>query len=225
MLDELGIVADYTHAGPQKKGHQHFKDLSTDLPRPYERILVLIRDPRDATVSNYHQSNKRAHESHRIVATISELIRDPRIGLEKAARFNLLWAEFASTHNNAMVVSYEDLKADTIGLMTRIAAFFEAAVTPQQIAEVVARNEFSRMQERERSGEFGKIYGRPLMPRDPSDPSSFKVRKGKVGSHREELSPEDAAYCDAKLAELDYFDRIQRLTRPREPKAAARAGA
>src|ERR1043166_6336340 len=87
MLDELGIVADYTHAGPAKKGHQHYKDLSTDLPRPYKRILILTRDPRDAAVSGYHQSIRRAHESHRISGTMSEFLRDPRIGIQKAAHF------------------------------------------------------------------------------------------------------------------------------------------
>lgn len=213
MLDELGIRCDYTHAGPEKKGDLHFNDLSTKLKHDYKRVLILTRDPRDVAVSNFHQKTKRSEESHQFHGEMAEFIRDPHLGLEKAAHFNLLWAAYAQDNERGMIVSYEAMQADTIGSMIRIARFFGADPSSGKVAEVVARNEFSRMQERERSGEFARKYGRPLMPRDTNDPSTFKVRRGQVGSYRDELSPEDVAYCDAKLAELDYFNRMAALTR------------
>jgi hypothetical protein len=225
MLDELGIDADYTHAGPRRKGYMHYKDLSTQLKRPYERILILTRDPRDAAVSGYHQMTRRSHESHQFSGTMGEFLRDPRVGIEKAAHFNLLWAEFAAGRTDAMLVSYEDLKADTVGTMLSAARFFGSDPTRAEVEAVVERNEFSRMQERERKGEFSKTYGRPLVPRDMSDPTSFKVRRGKVGSYRDELSAEDRAYVDAKLAELDYFGRMERLAPRQATGSPGAAGA
>lgn len=212
MLDDLGIRADYTHAGPAKKGYLHYKELSTNLPRPYARILILTRDPRDAAVSGYHQMTKRSEESHRFAGTMGEFLRDPRLGVEKAAHFNLLWAEFAAGREDAIVVSYEDMLADTVGMVTTIARFFGADPSRHEVEDIVGRNAFPRMQERERSGELGKTYGAPLAPRDAEDPSTYKVRRGRVGGYREELSSDDIAYCDATLYDLDYFNRMEQLT-------------
>lgn len=212
MLDGLGIEADYTHAGPAKKGYLHYSELSTKLKHPYERILILTRDPRDAAVSGFHQMTKRSEESHRFTGTIGEFLRDPNVGLPKAAHFCLLWAGFAANRKDAMVVSYEDLQADTAGTLLRIAGFFGASPSREKVEEVVTQNSFSQMQERERVGEFAKSYGRRLLPRDPGDPSTFKVRRGRVGGYRDELPPEDIAYCDGLLEELDYFNRMAVLT-------------
>lgn len=213
MLDELEIKADYSHGRKSKrKGYQHYSELTTELPHRYKRILILTRDPRDSSVSCFHQMTKRSHSSHRYEGSMGEFLRDPRVGIEKAAHFNLIWAEFAAGRDDAMVISYEDMRADPVDNLLAIADFLGAHPSRSAVEEVVERNEFSRMQERERSGEFAKIYGRPLMPRDPSDPSSFKVRRGKVGSYRDELEPEDIAYCEATLEDIAYGDRMQKLT-------------
>ncbi|TIP61683.1 MAG: hypothetical protein E5X55_36270 [Mesorhizobium sp.] len=47
-----------------------------------------------------------------------------------------------------------------------------------------------------------------MQPRDPDDPESFKVRKGKVGGYLDYLSTDDVAFCDDVLARLDYWKRL-----------------
>jgi hypothetical protein len=208
MLDDLGIHADYTHAGPKVKGWMHYKDLTTELPHPYERILVLTRDPRDSTVSGFHQMTRRTRESHRFHGSMAEFVRDPRLGIQKAAHFNLLWGRYAADHDHAMLITYEDMKADAAGVLLDVAAFFGFHPSRMEVEAVVSRNEFSRMQERERSGELAKQYGGILAPRDPNDPTTYKVRRGTIGGHADELTPADIAYCESVLADLDYFNRM-----------------
>jgi hypothetical protein len=209
MLDDLGIAAEYTHAGPKVKGWMHYEDLTTELPHAYDRILVLTRDPRDSTVSGFHQMTKRSRDSHKFHGTMSAFVRDPRLGILKAAHFNLLWGKYAAEHDNTMVVSYEEMKKDTVGVLLTVARFFGLDPNRAEVEEIVARNEFSRMQQRERSGELGKAYGAILAPSDPSDTTTYKVRRGTVGSHADELTPEDIAYCESALADLQYFERMR----------------
>jgi hypothetical protein len=57
------------------------------------------------------------------------------------------------------------------------------------------------MQGREREGAFVEA-NRRLVPKDPGDPESFKVRKGVVGGYLEYLSAEDAAFLEERVAAL-----------------------
>jgi hypothetical protein len=38
-----------------------------------------------------------------------------------------------------------------------------------------------------------------LRPRDPSDPESFKTRKGRVGGHRDYVGPAELAWMEAEI--------------------------
>jgi len=44
-----------------------------------------------------------------------------------------------------------------------------------------------------------------LTPANPSDPESFKVRKGKVGGYAEYLSKDDISWLSERLADLHPF--------------------
>jgi hypothetical protein len=213
MFDELGVDADFTHNSPRDKSKLSFDQLTTRTERTYGKILVLVRDPRDTLVSAFHQSTKRADE---FSGGITDYVRSPFFGIEKIARFNLLWTQYAIEHRNAAVTTYEWLRADTIGEMARLLQFFGRRAPRDRVAAVVAKNEFKKMQERERSGELAKRYGSIVAPADPSDPSTFKVRRGIVGGHKEELSSDDLAYVNDVLDRLDYAKRMKALLPQRE---------
>ncbi len=197
MLDDLGIEVAYSHAGSQHASGRPLEKLTTAEARQYDRIVFLHRDARDTAVSGFYQKTLRRDGYD---GTLSDFIRDPRHGLEKILHFNALWLKLAETRGGMMVSSYEALQADTEAELARIAAFLGAEVTAEQIAAVVAASRFEKMQARERAGAYAERYGKALTPADPSRPESFKVRRGKVGGYRDELSAEDIAWCDARVA-------------------------
>lgn len=197
MLDQCGCDLVWSHAGSDHAFAKPPAKLNTFRALTYRRLLFLHRDPRDTVVSGYHQARQR-RGGYR--GTLSEFIRDPRHGLEKVLHFNAMWLKLASRRRGTMVTTYEALKADTEAELARITAFFGCDVPRERIGEVVATSSFDRMQALERTGGYAERYGKVLTPADPSRTESFKVRRGKVGGYRDELSAEDVAWCDARMA-------------------------
>lgn len=193
MLDDLGVRLVYTHAGSGHGAKVHFDSLSD----PSEligkgKIIFLHRDPRDTVVSGYFHSAKRIRK---FSGTISEFIRDPRHGIEKIVSFNNTWLTACTERKDALVVSYEDTRRDTAAELKRILAFLGRRISEKRIEHAVAVASFETMKQREAGGEYARRYGGRLKPRDPSDPESFKVRRGVVGGYQDTLSPDDVEYC------------------------------
>jgi len=204
MLDALAIRAKYSHRGGSDTRNLHFKEMRADPPNA-QRIVLLVRDPRDTSVSHYYQVVRR---ERRYSGSISEFLRDPCYGIEKCARFNLVWSETARIRSDMMVVSYEAMHDDTVSSMHAILNFLASPRPDQQVREVVVRNRFKAMQAREIAGDIDNRFRKRLGAINPRDPQSLKCRRGRVGGYREELSLEDIAYCDRILKGLEYFDRL-----------------
>lgn len=199
MLDECHVPLEWTHAGAGHGPALPIGKLTTKEARKYDRMLFLHRDPRDTVVSGFHQKMLR-RGGYR--GTISDFIRDSRHGIEKIVRYNAMWIAFANAHPKMTVESYEELTANTVETLSRIIAYFGRAINEQHIQETVDRNQFHKMQDRERKGHYAKTYGKILSPADPNLPNSFKVRKGKVAGYLEELSDVDIDYCNRAIDNL-----------------------
>jgi Sulfotransferase domain len=165
-----------------------------------------MRDPRDTSVSNYYETTRRLQLYS---GSMSEFLRDPRYGIEKCARFNLMWAETARRRDDMIIISYEAMHEDAANCLNAILNFFGCPRTDQKVRAAVQRNRFDAMQTREIAGEIEPRYKGRLGAKNPNDPQSLKCRRGCVGGHRYELSSEDIAYCDAILENLRYFDRLR----------------
>ena len=202
MLDELGVGARYTHAGAGHNARRPISELTVD--HKFKRGVLLLRDPRDTVVSGFHQATKRIL---RCDGAISDFIRDPCHGIEKCARFNLMWHERARSANNMLITSYEALHRDAVGELRRITDFFGQRQSQARIEETVQRNSFEHMQRREGDGSYLR-YGNILKPGNPRDINSYKVRRGKIGGYRDELSASDIDYCDSLLERLGYFEQV-----------------
>jgi hypothetical protein len=196
MLDELGLPLEWTHAGAGHGNGRPISKLDTSTARKYGRILFLHRDPRDTAVSGYYQ---KLYRRDGYSGTISEFLRDPCHGLEKIILYNQMWLDLASKRPQVMVVTYENLRTDTVNVMADIVAFFGADVDAERIHQVVEDSTFERMKEKERAGDYASVYGKILSPADPEQPDSYKVRKGVVGGYLDELSADDISYCDSIL--------------------------
>ena len=83
MLDELELPVAHTHAGAKRA------ELPERTAFVDKRVVLLIRDPRDTVVSAYHQETKRVDQKY--PGSISDFIRDPRMGIERIIEFNLAW--------------------------------------------------------------------------------------------------------------------------------------
>jgi len=210
MLDQLGIHLEYSH---QRE--------TAPLPGGWERkrILLLHRDPRDTTVSHWFAATRRGGGYR---GPLSEFLRDPEAGLERAMRFNLSWKERLDRGGagNGLVLSYEALHADTAGELARAAAFVRGEAVPEEaLRRAVAAGRFEAMHALEASGRGARLYGDVLAPGDPADPDSFKTREGRVGGWRSHFGPADAAFAEALLERHDY---VRRMASPPagEPSAA-----
>ncbi len=202
MLDELKLDGKYTHDGSGHSRVGHIEELQPASEAFAGRTIVfLYRDPRDTVVSGYFQATKRVNT---YAGSISDFIRDPRHGVEKIVRFNMEWLERGPVLGRFLPVTYEDLRADTAGTLTRIIGFVGAERPAEAIATAIDEASFDKMKQKEASGELGERYGKVLMPADSSDPQSYKVREGLVGGFRKHLGEADIAFCDEVLVRLGY---------------------
>jgi len=200
MLDQIGIHLEYSH-----------RRESEPVPRSWsrKRIILLHRDPRDTTVSHWFAVTRRGGGYR---GTLSEFLRDPEAGLERAMRFNLYWKEWLDRGGagGGLTLSYEGLHADTAGELGRAVAFLRRPAVPEEmLRRAVAAGCFESMHAIEASGRGARLYGDVLTPGDPADPDSFKTREGRVGGWRRHFSPADAAFADALLERHDYFRRMR----------------
>jgi hypothetical protein len=206
MLDALGVEAEYTHFGAGVKAKQPLEGIRANplwcRGRP---SLLLVRDPRDTLVSSYFQAGKRRGV---YTGEISEFVRDPRFGIEKLARWNLMWAELAQALPRFGIVSYEALHRDPGAALLGVARLLGSNPSEAAVAAAVDAGRIDVMRARERRGEYGAAYGKALTPADPADSQSYKVRRGVVGGYRESLSGPDVAFCEATLERLDYWARL-----------------
>lgn len=154
-----------------------------------ERVVYLERDPRDVMVSLYHQITGRFRDFFHYAGSPSDFIRDPYFGAENLMKFRLLWDEVVR-RRGFLKVTYEECHQDAQGTLRRIADYCKLDATTERIEEAVAASAFERM----RSVEMAEAFPQPwLRPRN----GMTKVRKGKVGSHADELGPDDVAYLNA----------------------------
>jgi glycosyltransferase involved in cell wall biosynthesis len=167
------------------------------------RIILLVRDPRDAFVSLYMQLVHRTQETPERLKQKSagDLLRDRRYGIMSLIKIMNLWfTEFASGKNFTLL-HYESLRAaPEENFRVLLAALGEVSPDPEAFTHALVFSDFGNMQRLEAAGVFDSKI---LRSRDVANPESFKVRRGKVGGFRDYLSPEDQAFAAEALKDLD----------------------
>jgi hypothetical protein len=113
------------------------------------------------------------------------------------------WRDRLEKHPACFWLSYEALKHDTLKTFLGVMRF----LCPEGVNEDLARQavvfaEFENMKKMEADGAFGSKIIRPGIP---SDPDSFKVRKGKVGGYVKHFSSTDLQRLDREVAKLHPF--------------------
>lgn len=176
---------------------------------PYfpKRLVFLARHPADTAVSYYHQARYRIdpikREKKRLPQDLSEtsmfeFMENPSWGMPGIIAYLNAWAAALGRHPRHLLVRYEDLHRDPKPQLRRVAEFIGESFDEAAYDEAIQFASFEQLQQKERDNFFGK---RRLQPRDPDNPDSYKVRRGKVGGYRDDLDDEQIAWVEQQVTE------------------------
>ena len=198
-------VLFFTHDNYLKDylGHDRKAEIYRNLP-----VVLLVRDPRDTAVSQFFQWKHRMVARKKVIngyplgdVSVHDFMAGEEAGIPKIISFMNDWAEEIGKMPKLLVVKYEDLRADTKGELRRILAFFGQHPADAELEDAVnfASIENMRRMEIENAKKAGAQ--RSMKPGDANDPSSFKVRRGKVGGWHDYVTEEQAAALDRMVRE------------------------
>lgn len=200
-------VLFFTHDNYLKDylGHDRKAEVYADLP-----VVLLVRDPRDTAVSQFFQWKHRMVLRKKLIndyplandTSVHDFIASEQAGLPKIIAFMNDWAKAAPRMQKLMVLRYEDLRADTKGQLRRVLEFLGQHPTDEDLEDAVAFASIDNMRRMEIENAKKAGAQRSMKPGNADDPSSFKVRRGKVGGWRDYVTEDQA----------DALDRLVRDT-------------
>lgn len=181
-----------------------------DSKRDYydKRVILLIRDPRDVAVSNYHQWKNTVNpykiRLHKLPPDpqkidIFDYAMNPDYGIPRTVKFLNEWEQELQKTRAHLMIRYEEMRADPQAVLKNIASFMGISASDAQIEHAVDYASFDNMRKIE-AGNHPSSGSRRLMPKDLSNTESFKVRRGKVGGYRDYFTAEQLATIDRYLA-------------------------
>lgn len=171
-------------------------------------VVLLVRDPRDTAVSQFFQWKHRIVPRKKVIndyplqdVDLHAFITGAQSGIPKIVSFMNDWAAEAESFQKLLVVRYEDLRADTKRELRRILDFLGQQATEADLDDAVSFASIDNMRRMERENASKVTAHRSMKPGDASDPSSYKVRRGKVGGWTDYVSEEQAEAIDHLVAE------------------------
>ena len=194
-----------------------------DNPLRHKPVLFLARNPIDIAVSWFHQFTKRQsrakqelinhfvdHPIDRRTVQMWDFVRHSDIGLPSLIEYQNIWACNVRELEHGMLSRYEDLRAQPVPTLHRITQLMGEDFSVDEISAAVEWGSFDNLQKLETSGTFSQ-GGMKLV--NASDPSTFKVRRGKVGGYREDFDVAQVAELEALvrdniLPELGYCQGV-----------------
>ncbi len=172
------------------------------------RVVLLVRDPRDTAVSQFFQWKHRIVPRKKVLnnyplqdVDLHGFITSAQSGIPKIIEFMNAWAQEIERFPNLLVVKYEDLRADTKGQLARVLAFFGQQPTDAELEDAVEFASIDNMRRMEQENAKSATAHRSLKPGDVSDPSSYKVRRAKVGGWRDYVTEEQSDAIDKMVKE------------------------
>lgn len=144
-----------------------------DLQLP--RVIYVLRDPRDAVVSYWHYKRFLSND---FKLSLAEFIATDQHWPCEWDQHAAGWLLPSPRHPRCLVIRYEDLHADTLGMLRKILDFSQIECSEQKMRRAVEQSRFERMRAAE------EAHG---VPDHQGDKRERFVRKGRIGGGREEL--------------------------------------
>ena len=210
LAKKAGILTTrFTHDGGEIVEGTHYKDLPVDRSKfRNQKVVFIVRDPRDVLVSCYFQAIKRVEVFE---GPIPAFIRDERFGIRKYVHWLNIWHLNQIYPKEFLFLSYEEMHASIPDVLRQVLEFMDASnISDAVIDSAVQFGGFESMREMEKKDQFGLEW---MRPGDVNDPESYKVRRGKVGGYTDYLNPDDVAYIDNSVNEIgcpflrQYYDQ------------------
>lgn len=157
-----------------------------------QKVILLVRDPRDALVSRYHQ--------HKSDLPFDDLESYVMSGSDLTAyiQFYNDWQAHRDRAKDFLRVRYEDLKANPFDEMCRVFVFLGLPITSDEVHQAIDYASFQNMRKMELDGSQ-QVRAGVMSSRDINQPESFKVRRGTIGGYRAELSAQTIDFLDTAI--------------------------
>lgn len=176
-----------------------------------DKVVFLVRDPKDIIVSSYFQKSKR----HRLktkdqlnekidkvtkdvyTKSLSDYVYQETGGIDTIIKYFNIWWDHRETPKDFLLVKYEELNLNTVQVMNKILEFLgEQNINQSLLKEVVETMTFKKMHLLEKQNKFNSTNLRPF---DVNDPESYKVRRGKVDGYVDYLTEEEIHFLQQKI--------------------------
>jgi len=174
-------------------------------------VMFIARHPCDQAVSWFHQFTKRTSEPkvELIQATLKtpidrkriemwDFVRHSEIGLPMLIDYLNEWYRRVSVLEGSLILRYEDMRTQPRETLVKVLDFMGETRDDALIDDAVAYGDFDNLKRLEAAGTFTR-GGLKLV--DPDDPTTRKVRRGKIGGFRDDFPPEKADELEALVAE------------------------
>jgi len=152
------------------------------------KVVYVLRDPRDALVSYWHFKKLVDRNGP---PTIKELVRTDDDWVCSWDQHVAGWL-FEHQHPQLLVVRYEDMHRNAAAALKAVLDFAGLPCRPADIESAVEASRFENMRKAEEK--FG--LGTPV-----ADPTERFVRRGKIGSWKEELTGDDLRALEERFGE------------------------
>ena len=152
------------------------------------RVIVLARHPGDIAVSRYHHLKDRSRDPVRqrlATQPLEDFVWSEHGGIPSIVRYLNQWAELVRERSGILILRFEDFLSEPELSLHTLAEFVGLAGDEAGIQDAVNFARFDNLKDREREGYF--TSGR-LGPGRTGNDSSYKVRAGKSGGYRAQLS-------------------------------------
>jgi hypothetical protein len=185
----------------------------------HQKILLLVRDPRDILVSSFFEKTKRKpakrSEKPRFSGTINEFVWQDIGGIDTIISFYNNWLKNRDIPDEFKLIRYEDLRKNTRETFIDVLNYIGLSdIDEKHLDEVLELGKIEKMRKMEAQSARGAhnsrrtdpniesaFMTRAFQPSDPNDPETFKVRKGKIGGYVDYLGKDEIAYLDKKISE------------------------
>jgi hypothetical protein len=212
-LDEAAIgrvLTDWRFSRPFARvppiGHTHhmprfnvesFRDMTVDLKMfTGKKVVLLIRDPKDALVSLY-MHNVYRETTPLYAGDLDSMVYDDVYGIEKFVKYYAAWHQGRGLPRALMLLRYEDLSNDTHTIVGDALRFLGIpGVASDLVREVVAYGRFENMRKLEKTNAVG-IHS--LAPAARPRAEAFQVRKGLIGDSVNYLKAETIEHIDERV--------------------------
>lgn len=174
-----------------------------------KKVILLARDPRDTSVSNYFQWKFRMKPNKKKInnyppegsnlGVFDYLTSQHGGGMADIIHFLNVWAKEAANIPHFHLVRYEDLRKEPAKTLRGILDFMAIAVSDEHVQGAVEYSSYDNMKKMEEKNATTASGGR-LTPGDKDNPDSYKVRRAKVGGYRDYLEDEQVAVVDGIVA-------------------------